>query len=225
MEMDGLPDQEWLETLLKLNDAEAEMTEKQARIIRAAVEIFAEKGYSATSTSEIARKAEVAEGTIFRYYKTKKDLLLSISASLMSKLMASLVLHDFNKLFEYPYERFEDFLRAVIMDRREFALKHLPLIKVLLQEVPFHPELREHFARALAIPTLERVVEVVERFQKKGQLIDMPTTSAVRLIATPIFGYLIIRYLITPEQPWDDEYEIDLMIRFIMHGLAADGKS
>lgn len=220
-----MPDQEWLEELLKLNNAEANMSEKQSRIVRAAVEIFAEKGYSATSTSEIARKADVAEGTIFRYYKTKKDLLLFISASLLSKLAASFLLHDFNKLFDHPYERFEDFLRAVILNRMEFAQKHRALIKVLLQEVPFHPELREQFAKVLAIPTIERLIGMVESFQKKGQLIDIPAISAVRLIGSAILGYLMARHLFAPEFQWDDEYEIDLMIRFIMHGLSVEDKN
>ena len=37
-----------------------------------AVDMFGEKGYASTSTSEIAKRAGVAEGTIFRYYKTKR---------------------------------------------------------------------------------------------------------------------------------------------------------
>ena len=41
-------------------------------IFNAAVKVFAQKGYSAATTSEIAREANTAEGTIFRYYKTKK---------------------------------------------------------------------------------------------------------------------------------------------------------
>lgn len=52
--------------------ANQDLTPKQAKILQAAVEIFAEKGYAATSTSEIAKRAGVAEGTIFRHYKTKK---------------------------------------------------------------------------------------------------------------------------------------------------------
>ena len=49
------------------------------KISSAACELFCEKGYSATSTSEIAKRAEVSEGTIFKYFATKKDLLLYIA--------------------------------------------------------------------------------------------------------------------------------------------------
>lgn len=63
----------WLKELLRLNDEEEKMTDKQIKIVQAAVEIFSEKGFAGSSTSEIAQKAGVAEGTIFRHYKTKKS--------------------------------------------------------------------------------------------------------------------------------------------------------
>lgn len=49
-----------------------EALRRNKKIILAAIQAFAEKGYASTSTSEIAKNAGVAEGTIFRHYKTKK---------------------------------------------------------------------------------------------------------------------------------------------------------
>ena len=43
----------------------AATTEKQRRILEAAVEVFAERGFAGTPTAEIAKRAGVAEGTIF----------------------------------------------------------------------------------------------------------------------------------------------------------------
>lgn len=58
---------------------ESEMTEKQRNILRASVKLFAEKGFHASSTAEIAKEAGVAEGTIFRHYKSKKTSCLRLS--------------------------------------------------------------------------------------------------------------------------------------------------
>ena len=52
--------------------------DKATRIIRAAENVFAEKGYIQATISEIARLANVSEGTIYEYFKNKEDLLLSI---------------------------------------------------------------------------------------------------------------------------------------------------
>jgi len=52
---------------------------KKQRILQAAVQLFAKKGYSKATIAQIARKADVAEGTVYEYFKNKEDLLLSIS--------------------------------------------------------------------------------------------------------------------------------------------------
>lgn len=51
------------------------MTDKQQKIIQAALELFASEGYAATSTSKIARQAGVSEGLIFRHFESKQGLL------------------------------------------------------------------------------------------------------------------------------------------------------
>jgi AcrR family transcriptional regulator len=45
-------------------------------ILRAALELFAEKGFYRTTTKAISRKAGIAEGTLFNYFPTKEDLAL-----------------------------------------------------------------------------------------------------------------------------------------------------
>src|SRR5262252_4396456 len=45
-------------------------------IVRAALELFQTKGFETTTTKAIARKAGIAEGTVFNYFKTKEDIAL-----------------------------------------------------------------------------------------------------------------------------------------------------
>jgi AcrR family transcriptional regulator len=49
-----------------------------AKITRAARTLFARKGFDATTTHEIAAKADIGTGTLFNYAKTKEDLLLLV---------------------------------------------------------------------------------------------------------------------------------------------------
>src|SRR6186997_1686497 len=46
------------------------------RIVTAALGLFQSKGFDATTTKEIARKAGIAEGTVFNYFTTKDDIAL-----------------------------------------------------------------------------------------------------------------------------------------------------
>jgi len=54
------------------------MTEKQEKIVKAALELFAEEGFKSTSTSKVAKKAGVSEGLIFRHFENKDGLLEAI---------------------------------------------------------------------------------------------------------------------------------------------------
>jgi len=54
--------------------------DKSTKILNSAASIFAKKGYHKATMLEISEKAGVAEGTIYEYFKNKKDLLFSIPA-------------------------------------------------------------------------------------------------------------------------------------------------
>ncbi|MNO27861.1 Fatty acid metabolism regulator protein [compost metagenome] len=211
-------DEQWIEELLAIGEEE-KMTSKQISILQAAIEVFSEKGYAAAATSEIAQKAGVAEGTIFRYYKTKKDLLLSIIGPAMSRMLAPFIMRNFNVVLDVPYDSFEEFLRAFMINRLEFARKNFKILKILIQEIPFHPTLRAQFVENILSKVLERVIEIVEHFKAKGEVIELPTPAILRFTISSVVGYLLNRLLLQPEKEWNDEEQINLTIHFIMHGI------
>jgi TetR/AcrR family fatty acid metabolism transcriptional regulator len=58
---------------------------KRERILEAAVRVFARKGYFAARVSDVARRAGVADGTIYLYFRSKEDLLVSLFDEVMRK--------------------------------------------------------------------------------------------------------------------------------------------
>ena len=61
-----------------LGRRERAKAEKRARILAAAHALFEERGFERTSMSEVARAADVAEGTVFQYAATKVELLMMV---------------------------------------------------------------------------------------------------------------------------------------------------
>jgi AcrR family transcriptional regulator len=57
------------------------------RLVVAAVELFAEQGYDATTVAEVAERAGVTKSTFFRHFPDKRELL-SAGQSLLSELLA-----------------------------------------------------------------------------------------------------------------------------------------
>ncbi len=56
-------------------------TARKQSILEAAIEVFSKGGFRNSSISDIAKRADVAEGTIYRYYKNKEDLFFFNSHS------------------------------------------------------------------------------------------------------------------------------------------------
>lgn len=131
------------------------------RILAAALELFREKGLEATTTKEVSKRAGIAEGTLFNYFKTKEDLALYFfqketenliswfrgdprlkRAPLPEKLFALI-----HRQLEY-LEPYEDFIGAVFcralqpssslsplsFDSQEMRLKYLRFIREILAQ-------------------------------------------------------------------------------------------
>jgi TetR/AcrR family fatty acid metabolism transcriptional regulator len=87
--------------------AESRRAEKRTLIADAAVEVFAEKGFHQARVSDIARRAGVADGTIYLYFKNKEDLLLCIFEEKMEVLLTGLV--DVLDAVDDPLEKIRAF--------------------------------------------------------------------------------------------------------------------
>ncbi|CAM4248860.1 TetR family transcriptional regulator [Bacillus manliponensis] len=211
--------EDWLQELIAATDAE-KLNDRQMRILEAAVAMFGEKGYAATSTNEIAKRAGVAEGTIFRYYKTKKDLLFAVVMPTLTKFVAPLFVQVFAKeVLDVQYDSYEQFIRKVIQNRFEFVKKHFPMLKILMQEVPFQPELKNEVQQLFEKELYNRVKNIVGYFQEQGQIIEIPKPTVIRLTISAIVGFMLTRFLLLPEEKWDDEAEIEYTIQFVLYGL------
>src|SRR3954467_14034025 len=64
--------------------------DKRERILAAAEVIFARHGFFAARVSEIAKEAGVADGTIYLYFKSKDDLLISLFEQRMTQVNVAL---------------------------------------------------------------------------------------------------------------------------------------
>ncbi len=62
--------------------------DKRRRILDAAVSVFARKGYFASRVSDVAKKAGVADGTIYLYFRGKEDILVRLFDEVMSEHVA-----------------------------------------------------------------------------------------------------------------------------------------
>jgi len=196
------------------------MTEKQKQVLDAALQVFAERGFSATSTGEIAKRAGVAAGTVFRFYKTKKDLLIGVVSPLFRRFVAPQVVAEFGKVLDQDYDNLDSFLRAVFHERLDWVRTHRMSLRVALQETPIHPELRTMWDEEVIAELKPRILEVIERFQDRGLIIEAPPESVARTAASVLLGYAIQRFFVEADRDWDDLAEVEIMVTILSRGLS-----
>ena len=103
---------------------------KRESIIQAAIEVFSKKGFQTATISEIARKADVADGSIYQYFKNKEDLFFSIPVEKTKEFRTQLELHlegisgAFNKIrkfvwyFLYFFKMNPEYGRILMLEMR-----------------------------------------------------------------------------------------------------------
>ncbi len=147
-----------------------EMNKEQTkeRILKAALDLFQKKGFYKTTTKEISKKAKIAEGTLFNYFKTKEDLALYffeieiqdcidwyaqdeyIQGTPLPEKLFALTQHSLDRLA--PYEEFIGavYLRALqprsklnplSLDIQELRVKELKFIREILSEAEENEEI------------------------------------------------------------------------------------
>jgi len=137
---------------------------KYHRILNAAVKVFAELGFHQATISQIAREAGVADGTIYLYFKNKKDILS----------------HFFNHTTRQVFDRFrhvvdqeagaEDKLRALIrMHLSEFQ-KYRDMAVVFQREALLARHVNEDDIKAITRMYLDILDEILRTGQKENTI-------------------------------------------------------
>jgi AcrR family transcriptional regulator len=91
----------------------------KSRIVAAALALFRIKGFDATTTKAIARKARIAEGTVFNYFPTKDDIALHFLEQEVEHAMATVRANP--RLRKAPLE---ERLFALVQAQLEFLAPH-----------------------------------------------------------------------------------------------------
>ncbi|MBB6213997.1 AcrR family transcriptional regulator [Anaerosolibacter carboniphilus] len=196
---------------------EEEIMTTEQKILEAAVEIFGQKGFNGTTTKEIAQRAGIAEGTIFRYFPKKKDILYGILLKMLEVVGPKIVGSGLKEIFENHEEKSDrEVIMAFIQNRVALIKGHMPLIKVVLNETQYHPELQGVFFEKVIQPVKGIIDEFFQEGIKKGRFKNIPpTTMTLTLLgfaASNLLGNNIQVFSknISPDQLLEETVEIFL---------------
>lgn len=133
--------------------------DKRRRIIDAAVEVFAEKGFFGAKVSEVAKRADVADGTIYLYFKSKDDLLISLFEEKMDEIIARLT------EILAPLDDPEAKMRRYIAAHLELTSEQPHLMQVLTVEL----RQSARFIKEYRPQGFKRYLEIIGAILEEGQ--------------------------------------------------------
>ena len=197
------------------------MTAKRKKILETSIDLFAKNGYSNTSTSEIAKIAGVAEGTIFKHFGTKENLLLSCIIPFIFEYVVPEIILDFKNVnVKDVYTDFRSFIHNLIYERFNFLNENYKVAHILIAEIFYREELRVQIIDALMPTMMDSFNHILNYFKSKKMIKDVPNGFIVRTILSNLGGYVVQKYIFNPNGDYDDESELKYIEDLIVNAFS-----
>jgi AcrR family transcriptional regulator len=123
--------------------------ESRARVLQAALELFAEQGFAATSTRELSERLGFTKAALYYYFKTKDDLLVALIQPAVEQLTALIT--------QTPVRATAAARREVLAAYIDLNTSHVDLLRVLTQD----PSVARRPASAAHAALEERMLQLL----------------------------------------------------------------
>ncbi len=160
--------------------------EIRERLFRAALELFARKGFAETTVEDITEAADVGKGTFFNYFPSKDHILLAFGEMQLGKLEAAI---DSARRSHQPLP---EFLRGLGVRMTQEPTRNPAIIRALLQAylstTPVRKGMIDLQQRVHALHT-----QMVQLGQERGEIrSDLPAAEIAHVFRQTIFGTLLL---------------------------------
>lgn len=193
------------------------------KLMETAAEIFARKGYAASTTREIAESAGVSEAALFKYYKSKKGLLHETLLNFIEETTLAPAFEGIDQIVENNRDlTTEALFRALFLDRVHMIEKNFQMFKILIMELQYHADVREIFMEK----AMGRIVHYANRLsgilrERDDIRKDLDTMTIIRsfmgIVLLTILQKKMLPELVVSNE--SVEVEIERMVDLFMKGI------
>lgn len=195
--------------------------DRREDILRASLNLFAEKGFHGTSMRDIAREADITEGLIYHYFASKRDLFRAIIEE-----------HSFLPLLRtLPDIAGQLDLRAllIVLARGFFDVlrQNTQLTRLLLQEVQVFPEEKEAFFADAVGESISELANILETRMNARARTQVDPQVASRLFFNALLAFFVEqeilggKYLLPADEGIYVEHLVDMFVKRMGPGRPA----
>jgi AcrR family transcriptional regulator len=131
----------------------ARREQRRATILAAALEEFVARGFAAARLDDVARRARIAKGTIYLYFRDKESLFQELVRTMLSPLVGTI---EAAPLRDVPIRSVAEMIVEVFI-KEIYGTRRKDVIRLIISEGPRFPKLAEIYYREV----IARVVPVI----------------------------------------------------------------
>ncbi|MGX9818859.1 TetR/AcrR family transcriptional regulator [Lactococcus lactis] len=193
----------YADTLKKMEN----LTEKQKRVLQASLELFASQGFEATTSQQIAKRAEVSVGSVYHTFPTKQAILVAVLAPIFEGTTDT-VANQFNdNTFGKGFESVEELVKVTIADRFYFADKNINVIRLMLGQMLVNSVFVEDLKKFFEQQVKQLVLPTIVRLQAEQKIKNLPIEKILQILFYPLATYIGKRVLGINNMSLEEEIE------------------
>ncbi len=173
--------------------------DRRTQILEAAVVIFPQKGYAATTMQEIAQQAGISPSAIYQHFRSKEDLFLALTDS----LSFIPILDEINaSLDEEKDVTYEDVRRSLIEVGEGFTNTHMrnaEIVRMFIAETRSFPEVGKKYCARLVVPVEKLLNRYLSAQVAQGVLRPVNVELAVHAFYGIFLNFVITQNLLAGE--------------------------
>lgn len=193
--------------------AEKTTSDKYQKIIQAATHVFASKGFYNSKVSDIAREADVADGTIYLYFKNKDDLLISIFETSIDTFIQSV--QKTLEAIRNPVEKLHQFIHLHL----ELVQNNQDVAQVLQIELRQSTKFMKEYAATRFREYLDEISAIIEQGQKEGVFRSAINPMIVKRAIFGAIDEMALEWVLMKKKKYSMEEVADQLCLMLTDGL------
>ena len=189
--------------------------ETRERILAAARQLMAQKGFKGATTRKISELAGVNEGTIFRHFTNKRGLAIALLSEMLD------IRQPLEESLQGDFSRIKEMLAGYARTYYNLMVDRKELFLICVIEAENHPEVTKLYG-SLPLTAIELLDAKLKDFQKEGHFLPgVDTWPAAAMFLAVFFQMFMAKYRLGLDLPSSEEEVFEQAANTLLYGILA----
>ena len=188
---------------------------KHDKIIEGAIKVFARKGFYNAKVSEIAREANVADGTIYLYFKNKDDILISLFEE-----KVEMIIREMEKELVKGSDSLHK-IRIFVEHHLRLSRENKHLAEVMQIELRQSSKFMRRYVPLKFLEYLDLIGKIIEEGKEEGRLRQDIIPAIAKRALFGALDEMALYWVLAKKPKYTMEESIDQISQFFIDGLRA----